>query len=150
MKSSPYIGLIASLLLIFGIWQSTQLATLEATGIRTEGRIVGFQQESSSSSSGSHSTYYDPIVKFRTQDNREIEFKDYNGKYLPMYLSGSKVTVLYSAADPHGSAMIDLGRFLNWSIPVSMLLAGLFAAGMTILRMWGGSNGATTEPAELD
>lgn len=150
MKSSPFIGLIASFLLIFGIWQSAQLATLESTGIRTEGRIVGFQEESSSSSSGSRSTYYDPIVKFRTQDNREIEFKDYNGKYLPMYLAGSKVTVLYSAADPHGSAMIDLGRFLNWSIPASMLLAGLFATGMTILRMWGGSNDATTEPARLD
>jgi hypothetical protein len=91
MKSSPLIGLVAIFLLTFGIWQSTRLATLEATGIRTEGRIVNFKEGRSSSVGGGESTYYDPIVKFRTQDNREIEFEDSIGKYLPMYLVGPKV-----------------------------------------------------------
>jgi uncharacterized protein DUF3592 len=150
MKSSPFIGLVAIFLLVFGIWQSMRLATLGTAGIRTEGRIVGFQPTWSSSASGGQSTHYDPIVKFRSQDNREIEFKDSIGRYLPMYLFGPHVTVLYSAADPRGSAMIDRGPVLNWAIPALTLLAGVFATGLTLLRMHGGSNEATTEPAELD
>ena len=150
MKNSPLIGLVALFLLVFGLWQSAQLATLEATGIRTAGRIVGFQQELRSTSNGVPSTYYDPIVKFRTQDNREIEFKDYIGRYLPIYLLGPKVTVLYSAADPRGSAMIDLGPFLNWAIPALTLLAALFAIGITLSRLRGGSERSTAETAALD
>lgn len=150
MKSSPFIGLIAIFLLIFGIWQSMQLATLEAMGIRTEGRIVNFKERLTSSSGGGLSTHYDPIIKFRAQDNREVEFEDSIGKYLPMYLLGPKVTVLYSAADPRGSAMIDLGLVVNWAIPALTLLAGLFATGMTILRMRGGSGYAANEEPELD
>jgi len=145
MKSSPFIGLIAILLLIFGIWQSMKLATLEATGIRTEGRIVNFKERLTSTSGGGLSTHYDPIVKFRAQDNREIECED-----LPMYLLGPKVTVLYAAAEPRGTAMIDLGLVVNWAIPALTLLAGLFATGMTVLRMRGGSEDSAAEPAALD
>ena len=150
MKSSPFIGLIAILLLIFGIWQSMKLATLEATGIRTEGRIVNFKERLTSTSGGGLSTHYDPIVKFRAQDNREIEFEDTIGKYLPMNLLGPKVTVLYAAAEPRGTAMIDLGLVVNWAIPALTLLAGLFATGMTVLRMRGGSEDSAAEPAALD
>ena len=150
MKNSPLIGLVAIFLFVFGLWQSAELATLEATGIRTRGEIVDFQPTWTSSSTGGQSSHYFPIVKFRTQDNREIKFKASTSKYLSAFLFDPEVTVLYSADDPRGSAMIDLGLFLNWAIPALTLLAGLFATGMTILRMRGGSTDATTEPAELD
>ncbi len=143
MKSSPLIGLFAIVLLAYGIWQSARLAHLEMNGMRSEGRIVRFEEKWSATASG-HSSY-DPIVKFRTHDNRDVEFEDTIGKYLPMYLHGSNVTVLYAADDPRGSAMIDLGLFLNWSIPASTLLAGLFATGMTLMRLRGGSERPTDD-----
>jgi hypothetical protein len=150
MRSALLTGLLAVFLLIFGIWQTTRLTDLEATGLRTEGRIINFKERWSSSFGGGESTHYDSIVKFRTQDNREIEFDDGIGQYLPMYLLGPKVRVLYAAADPRGSAMVDLGPVLNWVIPALTLLAGPFATGMTVLRMRVGSGDATAEPIELD
>jgi Protein of unknown function (DUF3592) len=66
-------------------------------------------------SSGS-STYY-AIVKFRTDGNQTIEFKDDVGSNPPSRRPGDTVTVLYLADDPRQEAIIDRGIWLNWAIP---------------------------------
>jgi len=97
-------------------WQVATLASLEETGIRTEGQIVRSKAEWHSGNRGYiDQPNYHAIVKFRTQDNRTIEFKDFAGDQLPFFQRpGTTVTVLYHASDPLGSAIIDRGLFWNW------------------------------------
>jgi hypothetical protein len=91
---------------------------------------VRLHEEWSSSSKGSHYTYY-PVVRFRTDTNETIEFKDSMGSNPPSYRSGDKVTVLYLADAPRGNAMIDRGPFWNWAMP-----GGIFLAALLVGAVW--------------
>jgi Protein of unknown function (DUF3592) len=123
--SDPMRALAATLLLIVGAvffgYQVLKIASLEHAGIRAEGRIVRSKQETHYSSlSGDVAGYidntnYHAVVKFRTKDNRVIEFEDFTGDQSPIFQRpGTTVTVLYDASDPVGSAIIDRGPFWNW------------------------------------
>jgi hypothetical protein len=137
-KWAPVVGLFAVVLAAVGIYQSIRLAHLEAVGVRAEGQVVRLKEEWSSGSGSSRYTYY-PIVKFRTQGNATIEFKDSIGSNPPSHRPGDKVTVLYLADDPRGDAMIDRGLFWNWAIPGILFIAAVVVAGILIVVLRGGA-----------
>jgi hypothetical protein len=102
-------------------WQVAKLASLEEAGIRAEGQIVRWKEEKHYGNGNRgvagyiDQADYHAIVKFHTQDNRTIEFKDFAGDVLPIFQRpGTTVTVLYHGSDPLGSAIIDRGLFWNW------------------------------------
>ena len=95
--------------------------------------------ERSSSSNGSTSYY--PIVRYRTQNGVSVEFKDSVGSNPPSYHAGDKVTVLYLADNPSKQAIIDRGKFWNWSIPVLLFVgAGLLLWLFAYMRRSGKRN----------
>jgi hypothetical protein len=125
----PILAAVAVLLLGIGVFQSMKISRLEAQGLRAEGRVVRLNSEHSSNGHGY--TYY-PVVRFRTQANATVEFKDSVGTNPPSHRAGDRVTVLYLPSDPQRQAIIDRGVLLNWTIPAIIFL---FAAGLAMLSI---------------
>jgi hypothetical protein len=123
----PILAAVAVLLLGIGVFQSLRISRLEAQGLRAQGQVVRLNSEHSSGSGGS--TYY-PVVRFRTQTNSTVEFKDSVGTNPPSHRMGDQVTVLYLPGDPQRQAIIDRGFVLNWTIPAIIFL---IAAGLAML-----------------
>ena len=128
-KVVPILAAVAVLLLGIGVFQSMKISRLEAQGLRAQGQVVRLNSEHGSGSGGS--TYY-PVVRFRTQTNSTVEFKDSVGTNPPSHRTGDKVTVLYLPGDPQRQAIIDRGFVLNWAIPGIVFL---FAAGLAMLSI---------------
>lgn len=127
-KIVPVLAAVVVLIFGIGVFQSMKISRLEAQGLRTQGQVVRLNSEHSSGSGGGYSYY--PVVRFRTQQNATVEFKDSVGSNPPTHRAGDKVTVLYLAGDPQRQAIIDRGFLLNWSIPAILFLVG---AGLAML-----------------
>jgi hypothetical protein len=124
-KAAPIVAIFAVILLVVGIFQAREMARLQSTGLRAAGAVVRVKAESGSGSDSRY-TYY-PIVRFRTDKNVAVEFKDHVGSNPPSYRPGDKVTVLYLADSPGQNVIIDRGALWNWAIPGLILF---FAAGL--------------------
>jgi len=137
-KAAPIVGLFAVVLVGVAIHQGAQIARLEAIGLRAQGEVVGLKSESSSGSSTYHA-----IVRFRTEKNALVEFKDSIGTNPPSHRVGDKVTVVYLADDPWKEVIVDRGTFWNWAIP-ALLLAGavLLFWLLLVMRRTGRQNAA--------
>jgi Protein of unknown function (DUF3592) len=125
-QAAPMVAVFAAILFAIGVYQARDIARLESAGLRAQGQVVRLKSESGS---GSHGNYtYHAIVRFRTDNNVTVEFKDSVGSNPPSYRPGDQVTVLYNADDPRRDAIIDRGRFWNWAIP-GLLLVGAALLG---------------------
>jgi hypothetical protein len=133
-KAAPFIGLFALVLVCVGILQGRKIAHLEAAGLRAQGQVVRLKQEYSSGSS----TYY-AIVKFRTDGNQTIEFKDDVGSNPPSRRPGDTVTVLYLADNPRQEAIIDRGIWLNWAIPGIIFSVAVFLVWLMVFVLRSGT-----------
>ena len=141
-QAAPFVGLFAIILLAVGIFQARDIARLEASGLRAQGEVVRLKGEMSS---GRNSGYtYSPIVRYRTDRNVMVEFKDAIGSNPPSYRTGDKVTVLYRADNPRGDAIIDRGPLWNWAIPVILLLGAALLAWLMVWLRRSGANGSAT------
>jgi hypothetical protein len=118
-KAAPLVAAFAAVLLAVGVYQARDIARLESSGLRAQGEVVRLKSEASS---GDRHSGYHPIVRFRTEKNVTVEFKDSVGSNPPSYRPGDKVTVLYNADDPRGDAIIDRGLVGNWAIPGLLFL----------------------------
>jgi hypothetical protein len=120
--------LLAALFLLgLGYFIGHEHFHLIRAGVRTQGVIVGYKEQSfqSYNQGRSHSsTAFMPIVEFRSGE-RVIRFKDWMGTQSASG-RGTAVTVLYNPADPV-SAMIDR-PVMNW-IP----WAPIFAVGFFLV-----------------
>jgi hypothetical protein len=132
-KAAPYIGLFAVILAGVGIFQGMKIAHLEAVGLRAPGEVVRLMEESSSGPS----TYY-AIVKYQTDRNESVEFKDNIGSNPPSHRPGDKVTVLYLADDPR-EAVVDRGIGWNWAIPGIMILSAAFLVWLLVATLRSGT-----------
>jgi hypothetical protein len=133
-KAAPFIGLLALILVYLGILQGRKIAHLEAAGLRAQGQVVRLKQEYGSGSS----TYY-AIVKFRTEGNQTIEFKDDVGSNPPSRRPGDTVTVLYLADNPRQEAIIDRGIGLNWAIPGIIFSVAMFLVWLIVFILRSGT-----------
>lgn len=141
-KAAPLVGLFAVALLAAGLYVATDLWRLETSGLRAPGTVVRLKAESSS---GDSSSSYHPVVRFRTDRNVTIEFKDSVGTNPPSYRPGDEVTVLYRPDDPRRHAIIDRGPLLNWAIPAVLLLGAALLGWLSVWMRRGGVN-ATPKP----
>jgi hypothetical protein len=133
-KAAPLIGLFAVILVCVGILQAKKIARLEAAGLRAQGEVVRLKDDFGSG----HTTYY-PIVKFRTERNVLVEFKDNVGSNPPSHRPGDKVTVLYLADNPRQEAMVDRGVWWNWGIPGIIFSFAGFLAGLLVVILRSGT-----------
>jgi hypothetical protein len=129
---APLVGLFALLLAGIGVFQSYKMSRLEASGLRAPGAVVSLKEEES----GNDSSYY-PVVRYQTDKNLSVEFKDSIGSNPPSYRTGDKVTVLYLANEPQ-RAVIDRGVW-NWVIPGLLLLGAGFVSWLTVSMLRSGS-----------
>lgn len=137
-KAAPFVGLFAVALLAAGLYAATDIARLEASGPRAQGTVVRLKSKSSSGAGSGHSYY--PIVRYRTERNVTIEFKDSVGRNPPGYRPGDKVTVLYRPADPRGHSIIDRGPLWNWAIPALLLLGAALLGWLVVWMRRSGTN----------
>src|SRR5256714_126709 len=107
--AGPLVALFAIVLVAAAAYQSVRVFRLATSGVRAEGEVVRVIEQSDSS--GGEYTYY-PVVRFRTADNRTIEFKDNVGTNPPTRHPADRAAVLYARDNP-AQAMIDRG-FFNW------------------------------------
>ena len=132
--AKPLLALLAAGLLCIGVYEGFKVARLEATGLRADGEVVRLNEEHSSGSNGGSYSYY-PVVRYKTEKNVMIEFKDSFGSNPPIYHRGDKVSVLYLAGDPKNESIIDRGLFWNLAIPGILLLAAGLAAWAVIAML---------------
>jgi len=132
--AAPIVAVFVLALFAAGIYQGRSIARLEAFGLRANGEVVRIARQSSSAG---HFSYY-PIVRYRTEQNVIVEFKDSIGSNPPTYRPGDKVAVLYLADDPRGQAVIDRGAFWNWAIPALLLLGAALLGWLCIYMLSGG------------
>jgi Protein of unknown function (DUF3592) len=137
--AAPLLVLFAGILVWLGFHQSIKLAHLESTGLRAHGEVVRLQDEDSDGS-----RLYHAVVRFRTDKNVPIEFKDNVGSNPPSYRRGAKVTVLYLADNPR-EAMIDRG-FFNWAIPALLFLVAAFVLWLLVVMLRGAAPPKTAIP----
>lgn len=145
-KAAPLIGLFAVILIGFAINQGFKVARLEAAGLRAPGVVVRLKEEYSSSGGGRYD--YFAVVRFRTDKNVNVEFKDDFGSNPPSHRAGDKVTVLYLADNPQQDAIIDRGIWWNWAIPAILVVAAAFAVGLLIAVRRSGASSASAAPTE--
>jgi|SRR5579883_1967862 len=117
--AAPFALILAMLLIGLAVHQGITLAHLESAGLRGEGQVVGLKAEYSSSSHGGSYSYF-PVVRYRSNSNLTLEFKDSIGSNPPSYRVGDKVTVLYLPDTRRSQPMIDRGPFWNWMIPIAL------------------------------
>jgi hypothetical protein len=127
----PVLVLLAIVLLVVGIRQSVTIMHLQSAGVRAPGEVVRLKEERNSDG---HYSYY-PVVRFRTDNNVRVEFKDSIGSNPPTRRVGDKVTVLY-LPDDLANAIIDRGVWGNWMIPAVLFsfCAFVVAIGIALAR----------------
>lgn len=130
-KYAPILAAFAVILASIGVYQSFKISRLQTTGLRAEGQVARLKGEWSSGSGKSTYNYY-AIVRFRTDRNESVEFKDSFGSNPPSHQPGDKVTVLYLSGNPRHEAMIDRGLLLNWTIPGIIFLSAAFVVALAI------------------
>jgi hypothetical protein len=130
-RAIPILVIFAVILVSVGIYQSKTIARLEASGLRAQGEVVRLSNEYNSGSGGGHYSYY-TIVRFRTEKNVTLEFKDIVSSNPPSHRPGDKVSVLYLPDDPRKEAIIDRGIWWNWAIPGIVFLFAAFIVLMLI------------------
>jgi len=113
-RLAPFLLIAGVGLFALGVHQSRALVRLESSGLRARGVVSSL----SSSSSGSGSSTYYPVVTYTDQAGTRVRFRDSTGSNPPMYHVNDSVTVLYSPSEP-GNAIIDRGMW-NW-LPSAIL-----------------------------
>ena len=138
-RLTPLLLLAGVGLLALGAYQTRWLLKLEASGLRSSGRVTSL----SASTTSNGGTTYHPVVSYRDSTGRTIVFRDSAGSNPPLYHAGDAVIVLYQPGDPP-RAIIDRGVW-NWLPAVVLyLLGGVLAAGG--VATWRGQS-ATLGPA---
>ena len=104
-----------------------------ARAVEAPGKVIDLERSRSSSSSGSSSTTYRPVVEFTTATGKRIEFTSSVGSSPPSHHVGEAVTVLYSPAQPQ-SARIKSFFQLWFGFLLVIALGAVFAAiGLTMI-----------------
>jgi hypothetical protein len=115
----------------FFIFSSTSRFIAGAT--EAEGKVIALDRSQSSSSSGSSSTTYRPVVQFTSGTGKRIEVTSNVGSNPPSHRVGETVTVLYDPGDPYSARIKSF--FQLWLGLLIVFFVGLvFAAfGLTMI-----------------
>jgi len=129
-KQNKVIGpvfLLCAMGLLYGSYYfGMETAYLTANGNRTNGEIIRFESERSSSNqlNSTSSTIYYPVFTFKTDAGQIITTKSRVGSSHQSNKRGDQVDVLYDPKDPKGLAIVDYG-LANWMLPGILGAMGL-------------------------
>jgi hypothetical protein len=135
------IGVAALLIGIFALWSATDLY---AAGARAEGQVVEIRESRSivteevTTPAGREvrrdveRTSYAPVVRFTTQEGREIEFHGRGGSGTD-FAEGDTVTVVYDRDNPSRARIVS---FVDLWLPaaVAFAVAVLFGGAASLSR----------------
>jgi hypothetical protein len=124
----PLFGVVGIVLLIIGVWITADKLDLVSNGMRADGTVVDLKREYSSSNGSSSYVYY-PIVKFRTEGGGTIEFRSSVGSSHSSYSRGEGVTVVYDPNDPERAEIDSIFALWGGSLIIFAVGAVFTAVG---------------------
>jgi len=89
-------------------------------GVITEGEIVGFDEQRSTSRSGS-STLFAPVVTFKLPNGAPVSFKSSRAERPNPYVEGQRVSVRYLPNDPLAADLANVSA--SWFPIVALIIA---------------------------
>lgn len=101
-------------------WKSTN--SFLATAVKTEGKVIDLERESSKDSKGNTSYTYYPQISFTTANNEDITFRGSSGSNPPSYSRGDIVEVLYDPKNPPNASINSF--FSLWLGPIILGVLG--------------------------
>ncbi|MDX1672512.1 MAG: DUF3592 domain-containing protein [Balneolaceae bacterium] len=134
--AGPIMTLIGAGALVLGIYLGYDRAEFLETALPDTGKVVALNEKSSTSDGTTSYTYY-PVVEYTPGDNEnKITFEHDVGSNPPSYSVGEEVEVLYDPQDPD-EAIIDAG-IMNWFGAGIATILGLFffMGGIYSIKRW--------------
>ncbi len=125
-RSEFLVCVIIGLALISGgvLWGSKRYSFLQRS-LRTQGTVVDQHKKTGSN----FSTFYYPVVEFRTESNEKVRFTGGAGNSGgPQIATGSTVDVVYDPADPSQARINSFVQY--WLGPAGMAAMGLMVMAM--------------------
>jgi len=122
LRVLPIVFLVALGLLGGGIYLTAFHLDLLIHGARADGVVVKLERGTSSTTRGSGSPAWFPVVTFETADGRAARFRHRTGTNPPSYRKGERVRVVYLPDKPE-RALID-EPFANLLLPGILVLVG--------------------------
>jgi len=118
-----------------GAWLAQQRAAFLDIARTAEGAVISLAASPSTSNGSTTTTWY-PVVRYTSAGGEAVTFRHDVGTSHPSWQRGEQVPVLYDPEDPQ-TAIIDEG-WMNWFGPALMLVLGalFFLAGMAMIRRW--------------
>jgi Protein of unknown function (DUF3592) len=148
-------GTIAVAAMVLGIFAVGSAVDLYTSGLRAEGTVLEIRQtlrtetEEVTRPDGSERrrdverTSYSPVVRFTTQQGREIEFHGRGGSDAS-FAEGDRVTVIYDPANPSRVRIASFGDLWTPSavcFAVVFLFSGSALLSRRVRRRWGAPQG---------
>jgi len=139
---TPLIFILFGLLFfIIGSGLTIRQRSLEQQGIEAQGVVVDLQENYDSDGST-----YKPVVQFKTQGGKNVEFTSSYSSSPPAYDIGESVTVVYPPETPSEAIIKGDGQILHI---IFMLLGGTISTIGFFLMLAGIRNRMVSEPEEL-
>lgn len=132
MKNFPIkqIFLVAGILFVaVGLYLDHLAREFIKNSLRAKGEVIELKARPGDSWSKA------PVVKFNTENDREIVFQSNNYSRPPAFEVGEKVGVLYTPDDPKASARVDT-FFSTRGVPMILYILGVFFIILGVIFMF--------------
>lgn len=131
-----FFALLVGLGMLWGAWGLSQ-STLKfkAGGVATEGTVIDFETERSTTD-GKSKTMYKPVVEYTTTDGNTLTFTTSSSTSSPSYDRGEKVKVLYSKITPERARLDSFME--NWFGPLILGCLGVIVTLIGWFLFFGG------------
>ena len=102
-----------------GVWALSAYLYMNARqfiahGEHARGTVTGFRR--------SRSSYYYPVVAFKTAEGTQIEFVENNGSSSPAFVKGQQVEVIYMPENPNNAKINTFSDL--WALPLFLAIFG--------------------------
>ena len=131
-----FVVLLIGLGMLYGTWAMSQ-STLKfkAEAVSTEGTVLDFETERSTSD-GKSKTMYKPIIEYTTTEGQTLTFTTSSSSSSPSYDRGDKVKVLYSKVTPERARLDSFME--NWFGPAILGAFGVIVTLIGVGMFFGG------------
>jgi len=113
-------------LFLAGFYLSNKYKEIKVNGIKTEGEIVSYEEETGMDTDGDYTTYYYPVIEF-TNNGKIVNQKYTTGTSLkPKKILPTKVELYYFLDKAKGEYDLFLpNNLISKYAPVSLIIIGL-------------------------
>lgn len=122
----PVMAIIGGAMVFFG-WRSYNTTkNFMDRAERASGTVVEVVARSGTDSNGNPTTYYYPVVEFRTASGQSVRQQAATGSNPPSHRVGETVEMVYDPSDPQGARINDFTSI--WLLPAVLLGIGAIFA----------------------